>query len=59
MPFITIQMLEGRTQDQKDKLAEEVTEVVSRNTGAPVENIHVIIEDMKKGNYAVGGKMKR
>lgn len=59
MPFVHIELFEGRTQEQKTKLAKEVTEVVARNTGAPVEAIHVILRDMEEGTYAVGGEMKK
>ncbi|MDA1476732.1 4-oxalocrotonate tautomerase [Bacillus sp. CLL-7-23] len=56
MPYVTVQMLEGRTDEQKRNLVEKVTEVVSETTGAPVEKIAVIIEEMKKENYGVAGK---
>ncbi|EAC2629248.1 4-oxalocrotonate tautomerase [Listeria monocytogenes] len=58
MPFVTIQFLEGRSDDQKKALVSEVTEVVSKNLKAPKENIHVILEEMKKTNYGVGGVRK-
>jgi 4-oxalocrotonate tautomerase len=56
MPYITVKMLEGRTEDQKKALVEKVTTAVSETTGAPEEKIVVFIEEMNKGNYAVGGK---
>ncbi|WP_078543378.1 2-hydroxymuconate tautomerase [Litchfieldia alkalitelluris] len=56
MPYVTVKMLEGRTEDQKKALAEKVTAAVSETTGAPKENIVVFIEEMTKNNYAVGGK---
>ncbi len=46
MPFVRIDLFEGRTEEQKIALAREVTEVVSRNTNAPKEAIHVFINDM-------------
>ncbi|HAC3261733.1 TPA: 4-oxalocrotonate tautomerase [Listeria monocytogenes] len=58
MPFVTIQFLEGRTDDQKKALVSEVTEVVAKNLKAPKENIHVILEEMKKTDYGVGGVRK-
>ncbi len=48
MPFVTIQFLEGRTDDQKKALVSEVTEVVAKNLKAPKENIHVILEEIEK-----------
>ncbi|WIH44996.1 4-oxalocrotonate tautomerase [Listeria monocytogenes] len=58
MPFVTIQFLEGRSDDQKKALVSEVTEVVSKNLKAPKENIHVILEEIKKTDYGVGGVRK-
>lgn len=58
MPVVHIEMMEGRSKDQKQTLIKEVTEVVSRNTGAPEENIHIIIRDIPSGNFASGGIIK-
>ena len=46
MPFVKIDLFEGRTEEQKIELAREVTEVVSRVAKAPKEAIHVFINDM-------------
>ncbi|WP_100332513.1 2-hydroxymuconate tautomerase [Bacillus xiapuensis] len=56
MPYVTVKMLEGRTEEQKKALAEKVTAAVSETTGAPVENVVVFIEEMSKNHYAVAGK---
>ncbi|EGA90004.1 Probable 4-oxalocrotonate tautomerase [Planococcus donghaensis MPA1U2] len=57
MPYVTVKMLEGRTEDQKRALVEKVSEAVSETTGAPIENVTVFIEDMKKSNYGTKGKL--
>ena len=57
MPFVHVELVEGRTAEQKAGLVKDITEAVVKNTGAPAEKIHVIIEEMKKGDYAVGGKL--
>lgn len=57
MPYVTIKMLEGRTEDQKRALVEKVSEAVAETTGAPIENVTVFIEDMKKTDYGVKGKL--
>lgn len=59
MPFVTIDLFEGRSQEQKIELAREVTDVVSRIAQAPKENIHVIINDMPEGSYFPAGEMKK
>lgn len=43
----------------KNELAREVTEVVSRIAKAPKENIHVFINDMPEGTYYPQGELKK
>lgn len=57
MPYVTVKMLEGRTEEQKRALCEKVTEAVAETTGAPAENVVVFIEEMPKNHYAVAGKL--
>lgn len=57
MPYVTVKMLPGRTDDQKRQLVEKVTEAVSETTGATKENVVVFIEEMPKNHYGVAGKL--
>ena len=57
MPIVQIDLLEGRTLDQKRLLAEKVTQAIVESTGAPAENISIIIRDMARENYAKAGKL--
>ena len=45
MPNISVKMLAGRTQAQKEKLARDLVEVLSRNLGADKHWITCTIED--------------
>ncbi|MGP1909496.1 2-hydroxymuconate tautomerase [Metabacillus sp. JX24] len=56
MPYVTVKMLEGRTEDQKKALVEKVTAAVSETTGAPAEKVTIFIEEMSNNHYGVGGK---
>lgn len=56
MPYVTVKMLEGRTEEQKRALCEKVTKAVAETTGAPAEKVVVFIEEMQKSHHAVGGK---
>ena len=58
MPFIHVELVEGRSQEQLTNMMKEITEAVHKNTGAPKEHIHVIIIEMKQGTYAVNGDWK-
>ena len=54
MPLVTIKMFEGRTDEQKKALVEKVT--VAETTGASTESVTIVIEEMTRNHYAVGGK---
>lgn len=51
MPFIHVELLEGRSPQAKEAMAKEIIELVSKHSGAPTERIHVVFQDMKKENY--------
>ena len=55
MPVVTIAMYDGRSIDQKRELVKGVTDVVARITGNSPEGVHVIIEEVKRENWAIGG----
>ncbi|WP_172207379.1 4-oxalocrotonate tautomerase [Pseudolactococcus hodotermopsidis] len=59
MPFVRVELFEGRTQEQKNQLARDITEAVLKNTTAPKSAIHVFINDMKEGTYFPEGEMKK
>ncbi len=59
MPFVKIELFEGRSKEQKIALAREVTEVVARIAETPKENIHVTITDLAEGTYFPHGEMKK
>lgn len=58
MPIVTVKMLEGRSDQQKKALVEKVTAAVVETTGAAVDAVSIVIEEMKKTDYAVGGVRK-
>jgi len=57
MPIVQVELLEGRTLEQKRLLVEKVTQAIVESIGAPAENISIIIRDMEKTNYAKAGKL--
>jgi 4-oxalocrotonate tautomerase len=57
MPTYHIEMLEGRTIAQKKKLAEEITRVTVEVLGGSPESVDILITDVKRENWATGGKL--
>ncbi len=57
MPIVQVELLEGRTVEQKRLLVEKVTQAIVESIGAPAEKVTIIIRDMSKENYAIAGKL--
>lgn len=57
MPIIRIELLEGRSVDQKRELVETLTRETARIAGCSLESIYVVIEDVKKENWGAGGRL--
>ena len=57
MPVIHVAMLQGRSKDQKAKLAKAMTQAFVEIAKAPAEQVTVVITEYAKENWAVGGKL--
>ena len=56
MPVIVVEMYTGRTAEQKAALAQKLTEGTIEVLGVRPDQVRVIIHEMPKENYAIGGK---
>lgn len=57
MPYVHIELVAGRTLEQKINLVKDVTAAVVKNTGAPSERVHVILNEMQPENCATNGEL--
>jgi 4-oxalocrotonate tautomerase len=57
MPLIQINMLAGRTDEQKEALLRAVTDAVHESIGASLPSIRVWIHEMPKTHYMAAGEM--
>ena len=55
MPMVQITMLEGRTTEQKRKVAQRITDAIVEEAGARREAIVVAFHEVSKESYASGG----
>ena len=55
MPIVQVNMLEGRTDAQKERLIKEVTDAVARAIDAPIDSIRIIINEMPKQHFGIAG----
>jgi 4-oxalocrotonate tautomerase len=57
MPLIQVTMLQGRTIDQKRKIAARITDTMVEEAGARREAIVVTFIEVSKESYASGGEL--
>ena len=57
MPIIRVEMVKGRSDDQKKQLAEKLTAGFVESCGGNAEAIHVIITEIEKSDWAIGAEM--
>lgn len=56
MPVVEVKMWDGRTPEQKKQIVEGITKVFT-GQGVPAEAVHVVLINVKKEDWAIGGKM--
>ena len=57
MPLVQITRLQGRTVDQKRKIAQRITDAMVEEAGARREAIVVTFLEVSKESYASGGEL--
>ena len=55
MPFIEVNMYEGRTPEQKKKLVEGITKAFT-DIGTPAHAVQILFKEASKSNWASDGK---
>jgi 4-oxalocrotonate tautomerase len=58
MPFIQVHMVEGRTQEQREKLAKAITDATAEILKVNKEDIWIEFSDMSKTHFATGGILR-
>jgi 4-oxalocrotonate tautomerase len=56
MPVVTIEMWEGRSPEQKRELIRAVTSAICSVIRCPPEAVEIIIHEVPKVNWGLGGK---
>jgi 4-oxalocrotonate tautomerase len=55
MPYLKIEMYAGRSRDQKSALTKAITEAFVRHAGCRTEDVQIVIHEIKRGDWAIGG----
>jgi 4-oxalocrotonate tautomerase len=57
MPIIHVEMLEGRSVEQKRRLATELTDAFVRACGGEPSAVRVLLRDVSATDWAIGGQL--
>ncbi|MDF2366294.1 2-hydroxymuconate tautomerase [Sneathiella sp.] len=57
MPIIRVEMFEGRDRETKQELVKSLTTEMARITGCSEGSVHVVISDISKEDWGVGGEL--
>ncbi|ETD83394.1 tautomerase [Rhodobacter capsulatus B6] len=57
MPVVRVSWFEGKTPEQKAKVAQEITDSIVTTTGTDASYIYVVFEDVKPSDWAGSGKL--
>lgn len=55
MPTIRVELLEGRTAEQKTALVKALTQAAVDSLGSKPESVDVVLFDIPRHNWATGG----
>ncbi len=55
MPIMMIHIMEGRTQEQKEKFIAALTDAAESALQAPRESVRVLLQEMPKEHFGIGG----
>jgi len=55
MPFVTIRILKGHSQERKDEISRRVTAAVSEVAQLPKDAVWVVFEDVTAEDWYIGG----
>jgi len=56
MPVVIIEMWEGRTPEQKEKLIKAINKAFQDSLGVTSESLHIVIHDVSKVNWGTKGQ---
>ncbi|MGI6685538.1 MAG: 4-oxalocrotonate tautomerase [Bacillota bacterium] len=57
MPIVQMEILKGRTVEQKREMVKGVTDAICKSLSCPPEAVSIIIREMENEDYAVAGKL--
>jgi 4-oxalocrotonate tautomerase len=57
MPTLRVELMEGRTVEQKKALVQALTQAVVDTLGSKPESVDILLYDIKRHDWATGGQL--
>lgn len=57
MPMVTIEWLDGRSQEQKTQLADAMTKAFVDIAKVSKDQVWIVFKDVKRSDWSMGGKL--
>ena len=57
MPTLRVELMEGRTPEQKKQLVKALTQAVVDTLGSKPESVDILLFDVKPSDWATGGEL--
>ena len=57
MPYINLKILGKLTETQKSEISKQFTHTLKEVANKPSNSVYIVIEEVERENWAVGGKL--
>nr|WP_244280556.1 4-oxalocrotonate tautomerase family protein [Leptospira saintgironsiae] len=57
MPYINLKVAGPLTKEQKQQISKEFSETLAKVAARPPESTYIVIDEVSRENWAVGGKL--
>ena len=57
MPYINVQITQGASRDDKERIVREMTQTLVETLGKKPEHIHIVIDEVAEENWGFAGML--
>lgn len=57
MPFVNVKLAGSITKEQKQEIAKEITDTLSKHAHKPASYTYIVFEEVEHEDWAIGGQL--
>lgn len=57
MPYVNVKVAGKLSREQKEEISRQITATLKQVAGKPEKSTYIVIEEVDRGNWAVGGDL--